>query len=447
MRVPPIRITTLGSTIGSTTKQKHLLSIDKPCTRISCFLAIAGFAIAFSGNVGGTAKNVKTSGELKDVQSRIQTLSRDLAKSEERHSDATDQLRGIETSISVATRHLRELADERNAVQAELNELGNQVHTLDKQAAYQQAQLSSVLRSQFAHGDTDALQLLLAGRDPNQAARDEFFMTRLSQAKAGMIRELQGIAVETRWLAESTAARKAQILTIEKKERISREELFALQRKRQVTLAALSGKIDAQRREIGSLKRDEQRLTRLIEELKKIKAARPSGKARVGAGGTPSKPVQTPQTAALSRKIVDVDPGKVTGAFGQLRGNLRMPVTGHIQGRFGTAREQGGTTWKGIFIRADEGVEVRAVAAGTVVFSEWLRGFGNLLVIDHDDDFLSVYGNNQTLLARVGQQVAAGAPVTTVGASGGIAEPGLYFELRHMGRPFDPLKWISGGAK
>jgi len=403
--------------------------------------------VVFSSAGNATDSRRKTSGELKDVQSRIQSLSRELAKSEEKHGDASDQLRATETSISVTTRRLRELTDERHALQTELNELANQIRKLDGQSASQQAQLASVLRSKFAHGDTDALQLLLAGRDPNQAARDEFFMTRLSQAKAGIVRELQAVGLEKRQIADSVTAHQAQILVIEKTERASRAELLALQKERQVTLVALAGKIDAQRREIGSLKRDQQRLSKLIEELGKIAAARRSAKSPVGAGRSPSKPAQPSRVVSPPRNFSDADPGKVAGAFGQLRGKLHLPVVGHIQGRFGTPREEGGATWKGIFIRAKEGVEVRAVAGGTVVFSEWMRGFGNLLVIDHDDDFFSVYGNNQTLLASVGQQIAAGTAVSTVGASGGIAEPGLYFELRHMGRPFDPLKWVAGRPK
>ena len=139
----------------------------------------------------------------------------------------------------------------------------------------------------------------------------------------------------------------------------------------------------------------------------------------------------------------DYDPGAAAGAFAALRGKLRLPVTGAVTGRFGSPRAEGGATWKGVFIRAAEGSEVKAVAAGAVVFSDWLRGFGNLLIIDHGDDFLSVYGNNESLLASVGARVGNGEAVATVGNSGGNPESGLYFELRHRGQPFDPLRWAG----
>ena len=146
---------------------------------------------------------------------------------------------------------------------------------------------------------------------------------------------------------------------------------------------------------------------------------------------------------AKSPSLKSHDPGNVGGTFAARRGQLRLPVKGTIAGRFGQPRPEGGASWKGIFIRAAEGLEVRAVAAGSVVFSDWLRGFGNLLVIDHGDDFLSVYGNNESLLAGVGASVKDGESVATVGNSGGNPDSGLYFELRHRGQPFDPLKWAS----
>jgi septal ring factor EnvC (AmiA/AmiB activator) len=124
-----------------------------------------------------------------------------------------------------------------------------------------------------------------------------------------------------------------------------------------------------------------------------------------------------------------------------------LPVEGTVTARFGTARrgEDGATgpNWKGIFIRAEAGAEVRAVGSGRVVFSDWLRGFGNLLVIDHGDGFLSVYGNNEALLRNVGDPVAVGDIVALVGNTGRNEYPGLYFELRFEGRPFDPLTWVA----
>jgi septal ring factor EnvC (AmiA/AmiB activator) len=145
-----------------------------------------------------------------------------------------------------------------------------------------------------------------------------------------------------------------------------------------------------------------------------------------------------------ARRDAEPAPGS---QFAQMRGRLPLPVAGEITGRFGAPRkvEGAGTapTWKGIFIKAPAGAGVRAVATGQVVFADWLRGFGNLMVIDHGEGFLSVYGNNESLLRNVGDRVAVGDVVAAVGNTGGIEQTGLYFELRFRGRPFDPLNWVA----
>jgi septal ring factor EnvC (AmiA/AmiB activator) len=174
----------------------------------------------------------------------------------------------------------------------------------------------------------------------------------------------------------------------------------------------------------------------------KVAKAKVPKDAERSAGDT-AKKGKTPAAKAGRSTVKDNDPGAIGGAFASLRGKLRLPVRGDIAGRFGSARAEGGTNWKGVFIRAAEGAEVKAIAAGAVVFSDWLRGFGNLLIVDHGDDFLSIYGNNESLLAAVGSNVTAGQSVATVGNSGGNPESGLYFELRHRGQPFDPLKWVG----
>ena len=187
-------------------------------------------------------------------------------------------------------------------------------------------------------------------------------------------------------------------------------------------LARISQQVD-KRREIGKLKRDE----------------KPAG-ASGGAAGQ-----------------ADLPQGSASGAPrqhpGSRRGSQRQPVPGfsrdacghrgELGNRFWQSTPDGGVTWKGLFIRSDSGQEVKAVASGRVVFADWLRGFGNLLIVDHGQGFMSLYGNNETLYKQVGETIRGGDTVATVGNSGGIPESGLYFELRHQGKPLDPLSWVT----
>jgi murein DD-endopeptidase MepM/ murein hydrolase activator NlpD len=197
---------------------------------------------------------------------------------------------------------------------------------------------------------------------------------------------------------------------------------------------------------IGALQQDEKRLTRLIDGLSRIiaqqKARPPKPEPR------PRAPAERPagssgQTPGIDNdKTPDAGLARFSGDFARLKGSLRLPVRGTVSNRFGTARQEG-STWKGLFIRAAAGGDVHAVAAGRVVFADWMRGFGNLLILDHGDGYLTIYGNNESLYKHVGETVKPGEVVAVIGNSGGNPESGLYFELRHQGQPLDPLKWAS----
>ena len=194
-------------------------------------------------------------------------------------------------------------------------------------------------------------------------------------------------------------------------------------RARTQVLARIAREIQQQQREIGTLRRNENRLTRLIEQLGRIIAR------------TPAPPRL--RNERVPDSSVDGSP------FEQLKGQLSLPVRGELGNRFGSQRSDGGLTWKGLFIAARTGEEVRAIAAGRVVFADWLRGFGNLLIIDHGGAYMSLYGNNETLYKRVGEVIQGGDAVAAVGNSGGNPDSGLYFELRHQGKPLDPLTWVK----
>lgn len=391
----------------------------------SSALRLAALAAAWLALAAAAAPLADKKAERKELQGRIDVVRRDLARSEETRASAADQLRETESAISHANRRLHALGTARGEVQAELGELDWQTRRLLRQTDAQQHQLSRLMFRHYLGGDADALQLLIAGRDPNEAARDRHFLTLLSRAKAELIAGLRTAAAERKRLAEAARAKNEELAGIEQQQQAERAGLLAQRQQRQAMFVKVADRIKAQRRELGALRRDEQRLARLIDGLARL-AVRPK------AG--PAKPPRVERTP---------DPAGASGAFAALRGKLRLPVKGEIAGRFGMPRAEGGATWKGVYIRAAEGAQVQAVAAGRVVFADWLRGFGNLLILDHGDGFLSVYGNNESLLLEAGENAAAGAAIATVGNSGGNPQSGLYFELRHQGQAFDPLKWAS----
>ena len=422
-----------------------------------CVLSAAVYSTASGAAPVETKKNT-----LDSVRARIESLRRDMSKTEKSKQDVSQQLRVTEAAISDTNRRLQQLAQERHATEEKLGTLQAQTKRLEQQTSAQQGHLAELLNRQFMSGEADALSILLAGRDPNSIARDQYFLNQLSRAKADLVQQLRTTVSERQRLTEAVLEQQTQLTEIARREQESRSQLQIRQQQRAAMLAQLGERLRGQKTEIASLRRDEQRLANVIAALaaaRKAAAAKEAAKAAAtqkteiqpkvlspapgGAGNTANPPAEVPVAPGKPPASRNYDPGPVGGAFAALRGRLRMPVAGPILARYGSARAEGGTTWKGIFIRATEGEPVRAVAAGKIVFSEWLRGFGNLLIIDHGNDFLSVYANNESSLGAVGATVSAGQSIATVGNSGGHPAPGLYFELRHRGQVFDPLKWIG----
>ncbi len=174
-----------------------------------------------------------------------------------------------------------------------------------------------------------------------------------------------------------------------------------------------------------------------------IDADEPKVAAKPEPAPTPAPaPVEEPVRPPARAADIALAPAAPAGAFASLKGKMGSPVSGQVAARFGSKRGQG-PSWKGVFIRAAEGADVRAVAGGRVVFAEWLRGFGNLIIVDHGGQYMSIYGNNQSLLKRAGDIVKSGDPIASAGNSGGNEESGLYFELRHQGTAFDPAGWVK----
>jgi len=336
--------------------------------------------------------------------------------------EARDALRDSERAISDANRALRALEAESRAVRTELSRLAARQRTLEAGLQGQQAALGRILAARYAAGAPDALKIALSGENPSDVARKMHYLAELSRAQAQLLRELRAGLAEVGEVRRQAEERRGRLERIEAQHRADRERLRAERRARRQVLDRVSVEIRASRRQMQTLLADEKRLARLVEEIARVLAARPgAGYARV-------------------EKVPEL--GSLAGPFSSQRGKLRLPVRGELVGRFGAPRNEGPSGKSGVFIRAPEGQAVRAVAAGQVVYADWMRGFGNLLIVDHGEAYLSIYGNNESLLKQPGDPVAAGEAIATVGASGGNEQSGLYFELRHLGKAFDPLRWV-----
>ena len=322
--------------------------------------------------------------------------------------EARDALRDSERAISEANRTLAALEAEGRALRAEAARLGQRRAVLERRLAEQQKAVARMLIARHAGGGSDMLRVALSGDDPDALARRLQYVGYLSRAAASVINRYRAGLQELGQLAREAEAKRSRLRSVEQASRADREKIVRERQARRRVLEHTADEIRKSRREIKVLRADEARLSRLVAGIGRLIASSSSQEK-----------------------------------FSSLRGQLRLPVRGELTGRFGAPRGSAGTEAKGVFIRAPEGQPVRAVARGQVVYADWMRGFGNLLIVDHGENYLTIYANNEALLKQVGDGVAPGEPLATTGSSGGNEETGLYFEMRHLGRAFDPLRWVK----
>ena len=443
-----------------------------------CLLLIAVFGEAYAGSSNRANQKKQAETERSELQQKLKTLKKDINKTETARDKASDALEDSEQAISEANRSLSDLQIEQLQTEAKLKQLVEEQRRLTAKVEKQKKQLSEFLRHQYMRGDSDRIKLLLSGDNPNRIHRDLQYMGYVSQTQAKMIEELRISLQAVEKNTQEALDAKAELDEIAQEEREHKTALEKEKKRRTSLLAELAQKLHAQKKEADSLQKDEQRLSSLVLRLKTLMEEQVKAeKARAAQLETQrleklatekalkeknklsnQQTTQQKKSGKISNpNAIDADepPKNLTKIeqtpqagsndgteFSRLKGALRLPVKGELLARFGSKRGDG-PSWKGLFIKATEGAEIKAIASGRVVFAEWLRGFGNMIIVDHGGQYLSIYGNNQAVLKHPGDAVKAGDTIASAGNSGGNEETGLYFELRHQGRVFDPLSWVG----
>jgi septal ring factor EnvC (AmiA/AmiB activator) len=460
---------------------------------LACALSI-GTAQAATRPTERSKQKAQAEAQRAGIQQKLNALKKDISRTESEKDDAADELAESEEAISDANRSLRELGQEQAATNARLQDLATQQERLEKTIALQKQQLAKLLREHYVAGNEDRIKLLLSGDNPNRINRDLQMMAYVSQAQAKLLGSLRTNLAAVEANQADTQNAKDELEEIAQEQRQQKSVLEKEKAKHAALLANLSSKLVTQRKQVSKLEQDEQRmsglvdrLTRLIREQEiaaaaerkrqqELAAARAKAAAEAKAralarakeqqaererlareaakNGKPYKPPapvkeEEPQVA---EEPAEKPPAKSaetalaadlpSGAFESLRGRLATPISGTVAARFGAKRADG-PAWRGVFIKAPTGTDVRAVGPGRIVYAKWMRGWGNMIIVNHGGEYLSIYGFNETLLKHEGDAVKAGEVIASAGSTGGNGESGLYFELRHLGKPIDPAGWVK----
>jgi septal ring factor EnvC (AmiA/AmiB activator) len=351
--------------------------------------------------------------ELKALRAGIQSLQQQLEANQRKKSNAEKRLQDVENQISETSRELHRIDAELDTKRSQLGTLKEKRRVQASTLQRQREQLASEARTAYAMGRQQQVKLLLNQEQPSAVGRMLVYFGYFSRARLQRIEAISASLEQLSLVEESIARKTAALTDLRASQQRESERLQEKKRARKQAVAALSRELENQGGKLKRLKTNEQELQELVSSLQELL-------------------VDIPVDASQQQP------------FKSLKGKLRWPTRGRLAKRFGSRRGSAGLKWRGVMIEAAEGGDVRAVAQGRVAFSDWMRGFGLLVIIDHGDGYMSLYGHNQALYKEVGEWVDTGEVVAQLGASGGQSASGLYFELRHKGQPINPVRWCAG---
>jgi septal ring factor EnvC (AmiA/AmiB activator) len=352
--------------------------------------------------------------ELEAVRQQISDLKQSMDRRANDRDRITGELQAAEVIISEKRIHLKELERQRQFSERKMAELGARQASHEEALDEESRLLAAQVQAAYMSGRQERIKLLLNQNDPAALGRLLTYYRYFSDYRGQNIEAVSRIIDELDALKRQAAIEEQRLAGLARARYAELTELNGAQEERQVLLVRLKTRIAEEGSEVDRLAAQEQDLSRLLAELTSILSDYP---------------------------ISSEDP------FSRLKGKLTWPVAGRLTHDFGQPRASGRLKWNGVVLSAPRGREIRAIYHGRVVFADWLAGMGLLVIVDHGEGYMSLYGYNETTLKLAGDWVAPGDVIATVGESGGQARPALYFELRKGTRPVNPRAWFSRSPK
>lgn len=374
-----------------------------------CLLLV--LALFFSSSALSAQNQERAEQELQQLKQVINLLQKRLAENRSQQSDTEKAIQAIDVKLSAVSKELRDTQTKITQNKNQLNQLQKQKTEKNILKEQQRKQLSSQLRSAYIAGQEEYIKLLLNQEDPAKISRMLQYYRYLNEARIRDIEALQKTLQELQQVEQQINSKTLELTELEAKQKQQVEQQLSLKSQQTDALKKLKQEYQNQNTRLAQLRKDEQELQSII--------------------------------SSLQQTLEDFAPKQSLKGLAKHKNKLNWPVKGSIEHRFGSNKFENKVKWNGIVINASSGQSVQSIHNGQVVFADWLRGFGLMVIIDHGQGYLSLYGQNESLLKSTGDWVEAGEPIAIVGRSGGSSEPGLYFEIRYQGKPQNPLSWIK----
>ncbi len=388
---------------------QHMLSNTIKLSRFLCALSL--FSMLVSGAVHAGSSEDEYKEKLQSLQRNINQLKNELEDVKSSRNQLERELQTSEVNIGKLTSSINRLKEELASGKKQLLQLNRHRTELQIQRREQQKAIAEYINSAYRLGQQSQIKLLLNQQNPDELARTLKYHEYFIEARTDKIDAFLSTIAELDTIEPKIAAETQSIKDKQGSLQKRHSQLLVKQKDRQLVLKNLSATIKSKDDQLKQKTRDRERLERLLEEVTQAIA-----NLTIPGGGQP---------------------------FEKRRGKMAWPVKGPLLNSFGSAKKVGELRWEGIRIKASLGNDVQSIHHGRVVFSDYLRGHGLLMIVDHGKGYMSLYAHNQALLKDLGDWVNAGEIIAKVGNTGGQSQTGLYFEIRHQGKPTDPTKWCA----
>ncbi len=352
--------------------------------------------------------------QLALLRARVQSVEKSIASTQQSKTKEEQALKQLDKKLSESSKKLRFLKAKLVNANKKIKELQAEQGALKQGIKEQKSLLAEQLKSAYLMGKQQRVKMLLNQQQPDRMSRVMQYYDYFNQARMDNVKVLETDIQQLLSVEEQLMSKRREFASFVAAKKAENKTLVVAKKQRKSILAQLSKKIKSSAEELAELKENEKRLTNLL--------------------------------ASIRQAIIDIPVlAQKNKPFKSLKGKLSWPIKGHLRKRFGSARKSG--RYDGVVINASEGTGIRSISHGRVVYADWLRGYGLLIIVDHGSNYMSLYAFNEGLYKEVGDWVETGETIAAVGVSGGQQKAGLYFSIRKNGKPVNPIHWCRAVKK
>ncbi len=382
-----------------------------PPLRSGLLLAVVTSLLVYAVNARAQLTEKDTEAQLEALQLEISEIQRNILTKQNEQGVLQTRLADAEKSIGKLAQRLRTIEQQIARELPRLAALEEERDRLQDDVVIEQKNMTRDFRALWALREGGGLRILFGDQSPNEMALNLAYFNKLLQQRSEAVARYQALLLRVQNNANALRISQVELAQQSAALEKERERATDLQTERRLALAAIEKSLSSDSVRVAKLEQDQAQLGDLLDELR--------------------------------QRLSELEAPSAYVPFDNAKGKMIFPAQGKVSNRFGASRNSGDMVWRGWLIPAPAGSNVLAVHYGRVVYADWLRGQGLLIILDHGEGYFSLYGQNRSLRQEVGDWVAPGETIATVGASGGALEPGLYFEIRSEGKPVDPGRWIK----